>query len=160
VQEATAEIENIQGQFVSGYSIAEGTIDASRALRTRPGRHVVFAITRLDRHWDSQRRPVSPEELFKALRDSNSGFWCVQIKPIVSETTNSSMVLTDAAWRSGGWRTQINDASSLETAAARLTAILTSQYVVTFAAAQTAKPQGVRVGVRRNGVKVSAAEYF
>jgi hypothetical protein len=72
------------------------------------------------------------------------------------KSTAATRGLTMLTQLSGGLARTIHDSLSLEAAARRMMDVVTSQYVLSIARLPASGPGELRVGVRREGVKVIA----
>jgi hypothetical protein len=146
-----AGIERIIGRFVTGYSLLPGIVEATKVLRGAPtARRVVFAITR-----GPSFTGFTAEQAARALHESKASLWAIEIAALV-ESTAGIRGLTTLTRLSGGLAETIHDSLSLEAATERMLDVVTSQYLLSFERSTASGAGELRVGVRREGIKVFA----
>ena len=154
VSDPLSELSNVTTPVMNGYHVRPALLEAAKALQKEDSpRHVVFTVDRLAR---DQPDESYVQQVSAALRGSQSALWSVAIRTSVLDTEGrAERELQRIAKISGGLREVINSPVPLESVATKLTAMILSQYVLTYPSSRS-QPREVRIGVKRSGVKVFA----
>jgi len=96
-------------------------------------------------------------QLHEGLVKAHSTIWAVSLQAGTNKNQARGLVLEKLTGDHGGRREFIQSQSALELVMKNFAANLLNQYEVTYRRPAGAKPQIVRVGVRREGLKLHAS---
>ncbi|HYN08194.1 MAG TPA: hypothetical protein VES67_12450 [Vicinamibacterales bacterium] len=157
VQDAAA-MDRLVGQVISGgYSFLPDIVEAANALEKETTmRRVVLAMVSLEPRTGGRSERLEPQQIAGALKATGTALWGVEIAPSGGITWTET-VMARVTHLSGGRGETINNTLSLAKTARGLTDLLLSQYAVTYTLPlPPTGPGDLLIGVRRNGVKVTA----
>lgn len=147
--------------IASGFNLVEGIEAAARALATeQTSRRIVVAIARIGPGSGSGNEQRHMEPARAALHEAGASLWTVQLTPLTLARGSSDVerFLETVAPETGGRASVIADTSALEGTMSAIAQLIAHQYAVTYESSGTVSPNAtLRVGVRRDGVRVYAA---
>lgn len=146
------DLTRVTSAFVTAFTFLPGILEGSKALRAEEtNRRVVFTFDMLARGGDDLTDVGRVEA---SLRASHTALWGVAFAPVQQGTSVAERKLDDVTAASGGTRERVNQPDAIEGTASRLTSLILSEYVVTYAPPK--EPAGLRFGVRHANMKVWA----
>jgi hypothetical protein len=150
------DLTNVTAALVNSFKFLPAILEGSRALRAEEtNRRVVFTFDMLARGADDLTDVGRVEA---SLRASHTALWGVAVAQAQAGTSLAERKLDDVTAASGGTRERIDQPDALEGAASRLTSVILSEYVVTYAAPN--RPSDLRFGVRHANMKVWAPAWM
>ena len=135
--------------------LLEAIIEASKELsKTKTPRRAIVALN--IEPGDEHARQNS-RQLHEGLVKAHSTIWAVSLQVGTNKNQTRGLVLEKLTGDHGGRREFIQSQSALELVMKSFADNLLNQYEVTYRRPAGAKPQIVRVGVRRDGLKLHAS---
>lgn len=135
--------------------LLEAIIEASKELsKTRTPRRAIVALN-IEPGDEQSRQNI--RQLHEGLVKAHSTIWAVSLQVGTNKNQARGLVLEKLTGDHGGRREFIQSQSALELVMKNFAANLLNQYEVTYRRPAGAKPQLVRVGVRREGLKLHAS---
>lgn len=135
--------------------LLEAIIEASKELsKTKTPRRAIVALN-IEPGDEQSRQNI--RQLHEGLVKAHSTIWAVSLQVGTNKNQARGLVLEKLTGDHGGRREFIQSQSALELVMTNFADNLLNQYEVTYRRPAGAKPQIVRVGVRRDGLKLHAS---
>lgn len=135
--------------------LLEAIIEASKELsKTKTPRRAIVALN-IEPGDEQSRQNI--RQLHEGLVKAHSTIWAVSLQVGTNKNQARGLVLEKLTGDHGGRREFIQSQSALEVVMKNFADNLLNQYEVTYRRPAGAKPQIVRVGVRREGLKLHAS---
>lgn len=135
--------------------LLEAIIEASKELsKTQTPRRAIVALN-IEPGDEQSRQNI--RQLHEGLTKARATIWAVSLQVGANKNQNRGLVLEKLTGDHGGRREFIQSQSALELVMKSFADNLLNQYEVTYRRPAGAKPQIVRVGVRRDGLKLHAS---
>jgi VWFA-related protein len=150
VEELQKGINLLVGKQGANSVLLEALTEANKILAKRPSARRAIVVLNLEPGTEQSRE--DPKQIIETMRKSVSQLWVVSYQRGTSKAATRDLVLNQLTKVTGGTREFIVGVSALEPVLRRYADILTSEYEVSYARADSNKPaQEVRIGTTRAG---------